>query len=78
MWVRSQNKKVLGNYELFAIPTTIGSKKTHIQGIRGNSGFFESNTDTLGEYPCLEEAIEELNNLQEALKNNPHEVYEMK
>ncbi|MCC5910588.1 MAG: hypothetical protein JJT76_09150 [Clostridiaceae bacterium] len=78
MWVRSQNKKILGNYELFTIPTTIGSKKAYIHGIRSHTGFFESNTDSLGEYASLEKAIEELNNLQNALKNNQHDVYEIK
>ena len=78
MWVRSQNKKILGDYHLFTIPTAIGTKKRHIAGKRSYDGFFNSNDDILGEYDSLDIAIEELNKLQEALINNSSGVYEMK
>ena len=78
MWVRSQNKKILGYYHFFTISTTIGTKTRHITGKRSYDGFFSSNDDILGEYSSLDRALEELNRLQESLLNNSGGVYEMK
>jgi len=78
MWVRSQDKKTLRQYDAFAIPASIGSKKNYIQGTLSKSTFFGPNEYALGIYDSLEKAIEEINNLQNTLKNNPNEIYEMK
>lgn len=57
MWIRSQNKKVLGNYDSIAV---LGNE------IRG---YIFNDRDILGEYETEERATEVLDEIQTNLKN---------
>ena len=76
MWVRSQDKKSLRDYVSYVIQPSIGSNKHNIQGQTKNS-IFRTYDFILGRYSTLENAIEELDNLQNNLKINSNDIYNM-
>jgi len=74
MWVRSQDKKTLAKYIKFSIS---GNKNIFIHGKREYDGFFENTLDVLGKYDNLEEAQNELDNIQQNIADNK-KIYEIK
>ncbi|SDZ12544.1 S8/S53 family peptidase [Tindallia californiensis] len=77
MWVRSQDKKKIGNYAGFSVTSNWGSKKKGaIVGTIPNSSFWGNETEELGLYDTKEVALEELEKIQSAIMNG-EKVYEM-
>lgn len=76
MWVRSQDKKHLAQCISFSVDMVIGGKKKGaISGTVGQ-GFRSPKTVPLALYDTKEEAILELQNIQEALASDV-KIYEV-
>lgn len=76
MWVRSQDKKQLAQCMSYSVDMVIGGKKKgSLSGIIDN-GFWGAKTVHLGFYDTKEQAIMELDKIQEALASDV-EIYEV-
>lgn len=76
MWIRSQNKKIIGQYSRIYIQENY-KHEVQIFGEVINAGSF-SNDDILGDYKTMEDAIKEMDNLQNEMFVKKSENYEMK
>lgn len=72
MYVRSQNKKILGEFTIYKIPPTLGKKSC----IMGYTNAFGSEVN-LGEFENQELALREIENIQNAMVQGI-EVYQVK
>ncbi|MFP4697350.1 MAG: hypothetical protein ACLFMO_01445 [Eubacteriales bacterium] len=79
MWIRTQNEKELVNViKISILKNSFSKKKAVILGKFSNGSFFDDGSTRLGLYDSFDEAIEELNNIQNFIKENPNGIYQMK
>lgn len=76
MWIRSQDKKRLGQYSHVYVDIS-SQGKINICGKGINYGGFECD-DVLGAYKIEEDAIKEIDNLQNEIFIKKSKIYEMK
>jgi len=79
MWIRTQGKKELVNIIKVDIARIFGDKnnKAIIWGRFAPSSLFSSNRVYLGSYSTVDEAIKEINEIENNILENPKGVYHM-
>lgn len=80
MWIRTQEKKELVNVIKVEVARIFGDKnnKAIIWGRFAPSSLFSSNRVYLGSYSTVDEALNELNEIEKSIIENPKGVYHMR
>ena len=81
MWIRTQDKKELVNVIRVKVGRLYGdkTKKASILGYIVSNGLFsDEKIVTLGNYPSIEDAILEMDNIQKAILVESNSIYQMK
>lgn len=79
MWVRTQDKRILVNIIRFNVKNIYGGdKKAAICGEYEKKSLFGDNYIILGKYNTMDNAIEELNEIEKHITHKSNEVYSMK
>ena len=81
MWIRTQDKKELVNVIRVKVGRLYGdkTKKACILGYIVSNGLFsDEKIVTLGNYPSIEDAILEMDNIQKAILVESNSIYQMK
>lgn len=79
MWVRTQDKSTLINIAKFsAIKVFAGEHKGLVYGHFAGASLFHPNSMIIAKYSTYDEALKEVNNIENAINDNPTKVYQIK
>lgn len=80
MWIRTQDKKQLINVLTVEIDSIYGDKrnKVIVWARFAPDSLFSSNRVALGKYHTMEDAMAEINEIENCILKNPNCVYHMK